>query len=238
MRRLRSVDSPVTAQRDLSAATRVPFARLVAVELRKARDTRAGFWLLVGIALIVILMTGTATVITLVQSDRVLLGDFMSIAAYMTSFLPADPGDHAGDQRVEPTHGPGDVHPRTAPVAGGAGEAGRRPVFTLLTLVVSLVVGMVCAAICERLLVGELGQADVERVVHEVVDGVETGSAGQVSRGSSPGSGQKKFGDASAGVSAIWSPPLYAGLSVHPPWKVWKSSSQWPTSWVSVSPSS
>ena len=41
----------MTGQLDLSATTtQVPFARLVAVELRKARDTRAGFWLLVAIA--------------------------------------------------------------------------------------------------------------------------------------------------------------------------------------------
>ena len=30
---------------DLSGTSRVPLARLVGVELRKARDTRAGFWL-------------------------------------------------------------------------------------------------------------------------------------------------------------------------------------------------
>ena len=34
----------MTGQLDLSATSQVPFARLVAVELRKARDTRAGFW--------------------------------------------------------------------------------------------------------------------------------------------------------------------------------------------------
>ena len=43
--------------------------------------------------------------------------------------------------------------------------------------------------------------------------GSRPGSSGQLSRGSSPASGQRKLGVASAGVSSIWSPPLYAGLS-------------------------
>ena len=37
---------------DISASAKVPFSRLVRVELRKMADTRAGFWLLVSIGLI------------------------------------------------------------------------------------------------------------------------------------------------------------------------------------------
>jgi ABC-2 type transport system permease protein len=72
---------------DLAGAAAVPFPRLVKVELRKSYDTRAGFWLLVTIVGFVLVMLAIATIITLVESEPVLLGDFASIAAYMTSFL-------------------------------------------------------------------------------------------------------------------------------------------------------
>ena len=42
------------------------------------------------------------------------------------------------------------------------------------------------------------------------------------------------LGDLSAGVSAIASPPDVA--RAQPPWNVWYSQTQWPTSCVSVSP--
>jgi len=42
---------------------------------------------------------------------------------------------------------------------------------------------------------------------------------------------QKNCGSASAGVSAQRS-----FLFEQPPWKVWNRPSQWPTSWVRVSP--
>jgi ABC-2 type transport system permease protein len=72
---------------DLSATSRVPFTRLVRVELRKARDTRAGFWLLVAIVGLLVVVPGIALIITLVNNDPVLLDDFVGIAAYMMSFL-------------------------------------------------------------------------------------------------------------------------------------------------------
>jgi ABC-2 type transport system permease protein len=74
-------------QIDLSATSRVPFTRLVRVELRKARDTRAGFWLLVAIVGLLVVVPGIALIITLVNSDPVLFDDFVGIAAYMMSFL-------------------------------------------------------------------------------------------------------------------------------------------------------
>jgi ABC-type transport system involved in multi-copper enzyme maturation permease subunit len=72
---------------DLSATSRVPFTRLVRVELRKARDTRAGFWLLVAIVALLTVVPGIAVIITLVNTDPVVLDDFTGIAAYMMSFL-------------------------------------------------------------------------------------------------------------------------------------------------------
>ena len=40
--------------------------------------------------------------------------------------LPADPRHHAGHQRVEPAHRPGDLHPRATPVAGRRRQGPRR----------------------------------------------------------------------------------------------------------------
>ena len=57
------------------------------VELRKACDTRAGFWLLAAIVGLVVVVPGIALVITLVRTDPILLDDFVGIAAYMMSFL-------------------------------------------------------------------------------------------------------------------------------------------------------
>ncbi len=74
-------------QLDITATSRVPFTRLVAVELRKARDTRAGFWLLAAIISIVVVVLGIALGITLARTDPVILDDFVGIAAYMMSFL-------------------------------------------------------------------------------------------------------------------------------------------------------
>ena len=65
----------------------MPFTRLVRVELRKARDTRAGFWLLTAIVGIVVIVLGIALGITLARTEPILLDDFVGIAAYMMSFL-------------------------------------------------------------------------------------------------------------------------------------------------------
>jgi ABC-type transport system involved in multi-copper enzyme maturation permease subunit len=48
--------APGATTLDVSSTPRVPFGRLVKVELRKAVDTRAGFWLLVSIALLTVLV--------------------------------------------------------------------------------------------------------------------------------------------------------------------------------------
>lgn len=72
---------------DVSGTAPVPLTRLVRVELRKSYDTRAGFWLLVGIAAVVGLVLGIFTIITLVYEEPILLGDWIVVAAYLTSFL-------------------------------------------------------------------------------------------------------------------------------------------------------
>jgi ABC-type transport system involved in multi-copper enzyme maturation permease subunit len=139
----------VTAQLDVSATQAVPFSRLVGVELRKARDTRAGFWLLACIVIIVVLMLGTATIITLVRTDRTILGDFTSIAAYMTSFLLPILAimlvTSEWSQRTALVTFT--LEPRRSRVV--LAKLAVAQLFTLLTLALALVIGVVCTGICE-----------------------------------------------------------------------------------------
>lgn len=72
---------------DVSGTLHTPFRRLVAVELRKSYDTRAGFWLLAVIGLLVLLAEVLVLVIVTVQDDPISLGDFVGTAAFLTSFL-------------------------------------------------------------------------------------------------------------------------------------------------------
>lgn len=70
---------------DVSSTPRVPFTRLLSVELRKMADTRAGRWLLIAIGLI------TAAIITLffflAEADDRTFMTFMGITATPQGFL-------------------------------------------------------------------------------------------------------------------------------------------------------
>jgi ABC-2 type transport system permease protein len=67
----------------------VPFSRLLKVELRKARDTRAGFWLLAVIAILVILAEVIALIVGATHDDRadIDFSAFTGVAAFVTSVL-------------------------------------------------------------------------------------------------------------------------------------------------------
>lgn len=72
---------------DISAAAPTPFGRLLRVELRKSYDTRAGLWLLISIALLVLAAEVIALAVTTVQDEPMQFGDFVGTAAFLTSFL-------------------------------------------------------------------------------------------------------------------------------------------------------
>ncbi|MGH3362098.1 MAG: ABC transporter permease [Nocardioides sp.] len=78
-------DTTLTRQLDVSGTPRVPFARLVGVEMRKMADTRAGLWLLIAIVLI------TAAIITIfffaAPDDERTFFNFMGITATPQGFL-------------------------------------------------------------------------------------------------------------------------------------------------------
>jgi ABC-type transport system involved in multi-copper enzyme maturation permease subunit len=139
----------VPGQLDLAATSRVPFTRLVRVELRKARDTRAGFWLLVAIVAIVVVVLTIAVVITLVNSDPILFGDFISIAAYMMSFLLPFLAimlvtSEWGQRSALVTF---TLEPRRSRVVWAKLVA--TLLLTVINLVLAFAIGLVCTAICE-----------------------------------------------------------------------------------------
>lgn len=72
---------------DISGTSKTPFHRLVRVELRKSYDTRAGFWLLATIGLIVLAAEIIVLAVVTTQDEAISFGDFIGTAAFLTSFL-------------------------------------------------------------------------------------------------------------------------------------------------------
>jgi ABC-2 type transport system permease protein len=72
---------------DLRRARRVPTSRLVRVELRKMADTRAGMWLLIGIAALTCVV-GMIYMVTADQPDRTFLKVIAAAAIPQMTVLP------------------------------------------------------------------------------------------------------------------------------------------------------
>src|ERR1700754_2565659 len=72
---------------DISQTPRTPFRRLAMVELRKSYDTRAGFWLIAAIGLIVLAAEIIVLAVVTTQDQAISFGDFVGTAAFLTSFL-------------------------------------------------------------------------------------------------------------------------------------------------------
>lgn len=81
--------TPTTRTRtlDVSTTPRVPFGRLVKVELRKSWDTRAGIWLLGVTAGLAVLVMVIALVTFAVQDLPLDFGVLMATTTYTTGFL-------------------------------------------------------------------------------------------------------------------------------------------------------
>lgn len=72
---------------DVSGTRPTPFHRLFLVELRKSYDTRAGFWLLAAIGLVVLVAEVIVLAVVTTRDEPISLGDFVGTAAFLTSFL-------------------------------------------------------------------------------------------------------------------------------------------------------
>jgi ABC-2 type transport system permease protein len=72
---------------DISTTARVPFTRLVKVELRKSYDTRAGRWLLGITAFLAAAFMVVVLIVVLAQDQPIKLDDFVGIANFTSGFL-------------------------------------------------------------------------------------------------------------------------------------------------------
>lgn len=129
---------------DLTQTERIPFRRLVAVELRKSYDTRAGMWLLISIGVIALLTEVIALAVTVVQDVDMTWGDFVGAAAFVTSILLPVLGimvvtSEWGQRTAMVTFA---LEPRRPHVVMAKLMTG--VILTLATVVVAIVVGLVC----------------------------------------------------------------------------------------------
>lgn len=72
---------------DISRTPRVPFSRLVKVELRKSYDTRAGQWLLGITTFLALAFMVVVLIVVVVQDSPIKLDDFVGIANFTSGFL-------------------------------------------------------------------------------------------------------------------------------------------------------
>lgn len=79
--------APEARTLDISGTPHIPFTRLLKVELRKSYDTRAGFWLLLTIGILVLAAEAIVLAIVVVQDEPAAFGDFIGVAAFVTSIL-------------------------------------------------------------------------------------------------------------------------------------------------------
>lgn len=125
----------------------VPFGRLLKVEFRKSWDSRAAFWLLVTIAILVTVAELIATLVTGLQDEKAAWGDFAAVAGVVTSFLLPVLGimlvtTEWGQRTAMVTFA---LEPRRPMVIAAKALVG--VVLTLATVATAIVVGAVCNVI-------------------------------------------------------------------------------------------
>lgn len=134
----------MSAVLDVSQTPRTPFHRLVRVELRKSYDTRAGFWLLAVIGLLVLAAETIVLAVVTVQDEPVSFGDFIGTAAFLTSFLLPVLGimvlTTEWSQRTAMVTFA--LEPRRPLVVAAKALVG--VLLTLVTVAVSIAIGLVC----------------------------------------------------------------------------------------------
>src|SRR3954454_24605186 len=132
---------------DISTTKPTPFHRLVRVELRKSYDTRASFWLLMVIGLIVLATEAIVLAVTIANDESIQFGDFIGAAAFMTSFLLPVLGimvlTSEWSQRTAMVTFA--LEPRRPRVIAAKAVVG--VVLTLVTVVVSIAIGLVCTVL-------------------------------------------------------------------------------------------
>ena len=136
---------------DISSTRPIPFWRLVLVELRKSYDTRAGFWLLATIGILVTIVEAVIMISTLVNDDVIFYEDFAATAGGIASILLPVLGiilvtSEWGQRTAMVTFA---IEPRRSRVVLAKLVVGA--IASVATVAVMLVIGLVCTAICEVL---------------------------------------------------------------------------------------
>ena len=136
-------------QLDISQTPPIPLLRLVQVELRKAVDTLASFWLVAAIAILIILVEGGLLLIVLIQDGASSAGDYAVFASYITAVvlpvLAIMLVTSEWTQRTAMTTFA--LEPRRSRVILAKYLTG--VVLTLVSVVIAVVVGLFCALICQ-----------------------------------------------------------------------------------------
>ncbi|TYL50129.1 ABC transporter permease subunit [Nocardioides sp. BGMRC 2183] len=134
---------------DVADTVPIPFWRQVRVEFRKSYDTRAGFWLLATIGILVGLVEGFILIATLVQESPVLWSDFAYTAGGITSLLLPVLAillvTSEWSQRSAMVSFT--LEPRRSRVVGA--KLAVSAIYAVLTMVAMLVIGVVGTGICE-----------------------------------------------------------------------------------------
>ena len=134
---------------DVTGTAPIPLWRLVLVELRKAVDTLASFWLVVGIAIVVIGVEVLLTIVVIAQDGEAEPSFFILIASYITAvalpvlaimLVTAEWGQRTAMVTFS-------IEPRRWRVM--LAKYVVCVLLTVVTVVVAIVVGLVCNLICE-----------------------------------------------------------------------------------------
>ncbi|WP_183093271.1 ABC transporter permease [Nocardioides stalactiti] len=136
---------------DVSRTRQIPFWRLVLVELRKSFDTRAGFWLLATIGILVALVEAIIMITAIVNDGVVFFEDFAGTAAGITSLLLPVLGiilvtSEWGQRTAMVTFA---LEPRRSRVVLAKLVVGA--IASVATVVVMMVIGIACTTVCELL---------------------------------------------------------------------------------------
>ncbi len=127
----------------------IPFVRLVAVELRKSVNTLAGFWLVVSIGLLTLVIEGFLLILVIAQDSRSSPGDYATFAAYgLALALPVLAIMLVtGEWTQRTAMVTFALEPRRLLVLAAKYVAGL--VLTLVAVVVAVVVGLLCTLVSQ-----------------------------------------------------------------------------------------
>lgn len=138
-------------QLDLTQTPSTPLLRLVQVELRKSVNTLASFWLVAAIAILIVIVEGGLMLVVLIEDGQSSAGDYAIFSSYITAVvLPVLAIMLVTSEWTQRTAMVTfALEPRRGRVLLAKYLTGI--VLTVVAVITAIVVGLVCAAICQLL---------------------------------------------------------------------------------------